>query len=56
MVEVVIDLALHAAPAHPKPPRQYRGTNWDFTTTAVTKNKKVINTHTFGLVLLLLAA
>ena len=29
-VEVVIDLALHAAPAHPKPPNQHRGTtDWD---------------------------
>ena len=28
-VEVVIDLALHAAPAHPKPPKQHRGANWD---------------------------
>ena len=60
-VEVVIDLALHAAPAHPKPPSQYRGTHWDFTTTAVTERKKerekkqqeVVNTHTFGLLLVL---
>ena len=26
---MVIDLALHAAPAHPKPPNQHRGADWD---------------------------